>query len=127
MSLTNQEGRVIDVMVKPDGEPVVVSPQTLNTQQGMFTMANPTNAAPIIDPRTGQQVMGYAADPMMGGAPAPGIGGAGMTVTNAPTAAPVQTPTPSPTPYPEGATIRGKRDGLLYKVVNGVPQLIPGQ
>lgn len=120
MSLTNDAGRVIDVMVKPDGEPVLVSPQTLNTQQGMFTMANPTNAAPIIDPRTGRQVMGYAADPD-GGAPAPMAGGGAFAGTNAPTAA------PSPTPYAEGAKIRSKRDGLLYQVVNGVPQLIPGQ
>ena len=125
MSLTNDSGRVIDVMVKPDGEPVLVNPQTLNTQQGMFTMANPTNAAPIIDPRTGQQVMGYAADPMMSGAPMPGIGGTNMAATNAPTM--TNAPTPSPTPYAEGAKIRNKRDGMLYQVVNGVPQLIPGQ
>ena len=129
MSLTNDAGRVIDVMVKPDGEPVLVNPQTLNTQQGMFTMSNPTNAAPIIDPRTGKQVMGYAADPMMSGVPQPApLAGGQMTATNAPTtAAPVQTPAPSPTPYPEGAKIRSKRDGLLYQVVNGIPQLIPGQ
>lgn len=125
MSLTNPEGRVVDVLIKPDGEPMVVEPKTLNTQQGMFTMANPTNAAPIIDPRTGQQVMGYAADPMMSSAPMPGIGGAGMAVTNAPTI--TNAPTPSPTPYPEGAKIRKKSDGLLYQVVNGIPQLIPGQ
>jgi hypothetical protein len=72
MSMTNSEGRVIDLLIKPNGEPMVVEPKTLNTQQGMFTMANPTNAAPIIDPRTGDQVMGYAADPFgAGGAPAP--------------------------------------------------------
>jgi hypothetical protein len=121
MSITNAEGRVIDVLIKPNGEPVVVEPKTLNTQQGMFTMANPTNAAPIIDPRTGEQVMGYAADPFgAGGAPAP-LAGGGMMATNAPTAAPTQTPAPSPSPFPEGATIRDKRDGKLYKIVNGQP------
>jgi hypothetical protein len=127
MSLTNSEGRVIDVMVKPDGEPVVVEPKVQNTQQGMFTMANPTNAVPIVDPRTGQQLQGYAADPYAGApTPAP-LAGGGMAATNAPTAAPMQTPAPSPTPYPEAAKIRSKVDGLIYQVVNGVPKLIPGQ
>jgi len=126
MSLTNAEGRVIDVLVKPDGTPQVVEPKVQNTQQGIMTMVNPTNAVPMVNPQTGQPLMGYAADPM-GSGPMPSIGGPGMAATNAPTAAPAQTPAPSPTPYPEGATIRGKSDGLLYKVVNGVPQLIPGQ
>lgn len=124
MSLTNAEGRVIDVMIKPDGEPIVVNPQTLNTQQGMFTQVNPTNVAPIIDPRTGQQITGYAADPMSG-APMPGIGGAGMAVTNWPTAAPAQTPTPSPTPQQlrEGSIVR--QNGVTYRIVNGQPVVVP--
>jgi hypothetical protein len=123
MSMTNSEGRVIDLLIKPNGEPMVVEPKTLNTQQGMFTMANPTNAAPIVDPRTGEQVMGYAADPFgAGGAPAP-LAGGGMMATNAPTAAPTQTPAPSPTPFPDTATIRRKSDGKLFKVVNG--ELVP--
>jgi hypothetical protein len=114
-SLTNAEGRVIDVMIKPNGEPIVVEPKVQNTQQGMFTMANPTNAVPIVDPRTGQQLQGYAADPFgAGGAPAP-LAGGGMMATNAPTAA------PSPTPFPEGAVIRDKRDGKTYRIVNGQP------
>lgn len=125
MSLTNSEGRVIDVLVKPDGTPQVVEPKVQNTQQGIVTMVNPTNAVPVVNPQTQQPYMGYAADPMMGGAPMPGIGGADMAVTNAPTM--TNAPSPSPTPYPEGAKIRSKRDGLLYQVVNGVPQLIPGQ
>jgi hypothetical protein len=124
MSLTNAEGRVIDVMVKPDGEPVVVEPKVQNTQQGMFTMANPTNAVPIVDPRTGQQLQGYAADPYAGApTPAP-LAGGGMAATNAPTAAPMQTPAPSPTPFPEGAVIRSKRDGQNYRIVNGQPVLV---
>ena len=119
MSLTNAEGRVIDVMIKPDGEPIFVTPQTLNTQQGMFTMVNPTNVAPIIDPRTGQQITGYAADPM-GGAPMPGIGGGGMAVTNAPTAA----PSPTPQQLREGSIVR--QNGVTYRITNGVPVPITG-
>lgn len=103
MSLTNAEGRVIDVMIKPDGEPIVVNPQLLNTQQGMFTMRNPTNAAPIIDPRTGQQVTGYAADPLTSDTPQTiGAYGAQPQQTPTPTQspAPQAAPTPSPTPAP---------------------------
>lgn len=123
MSLTNAEGRVIDVMVKPDGEPIVVNPQTLNTQQGMFTMQNPTNAAPIIDPRTGQQVMGYAADPSSGaGAPAPLAGGA-MAATNAPTAAPAQA-APAQPQLREGMRVR--QGGITYVITNGVPVPVTG-
>lgn len=125
MSLTNSEGRVIDVLVKPDGTPQVVEPKVQNTQQGIVTMVNPTNAVPVVNPNTQQPYMGYAADPMMSGAPAPGIGGQGMAVTNAPTM--TNAPSPSPPPYPEGAKIRSKRDGMMYQIVNGVPQLIPGQ
>jgi hypothetical protein len=125
MSMTNEQGRVIDVLIKPNGEPMVVEPKVQNTQQGMFTMSNPTNAVPIVDPRTGQQLQGYAADPMMGGpAPAP-LAGGGMMATNAPAAAPTQTPAPSPAPFPEGAVVRDKRNGKIYKVING--QLVPGE
>jgi hypothetical protein len=125
-SFTNAEGRVTDYLVKPKGVDVqVLEPRVQNTQQGMFTMTSPTNAVPIVDPRTGQQLQGYAADPMMGGpSPAP-LAGGGMAATNAPTAAPVQTPAPapSPTPFPDTATVRRKADGKLFKIVNG--QLVP--
>jgi hypothetical protein len=92
MSITNAEGRVIDVLIKPDGEPMVIEPKTLNTQQGMFTMANATNAAPIIDPRTGQQVKGYAAGIDLGEDAAP------LGTYTPGQAAPQQTPAPSPAP-----------------------------
>ena len=125
MSLTNSEGRVIDVLVKPDGTPQVVEPKVQNTQQGIVTMVNPTNAVPVVNPDTGQPYMGYAADPMMSGAPVPGIGGQGMAVTNAPTAAPMQTPAPSPTPAQlrEGMIVR--QGGVTYKIVNGQPVVVP--
>jgi hypothetical protein len=92
MSITNPEGRVIDVLIKPNGEPMVVEPKTLNTQQGMFTMANATNAAPIIDPRTGQQVKGYAAGIDLGEDAAP------LGTYTPGQATPQQTPAPSPAP-----------------------------
>lgn len=97
MSLTNPEGRVVDVLIKPDGEPMVVEPKTLNTQQGMFTMANPTNAAPIVDPRTGQQVMGYAAEPAAGDV-AQTIGPYSAQPTQSPTPAPAIPSSASPAP-----------------------------
>jgi hypothetical protein len=98
ISITN-DGRVRDVLVKPDGEPVVLPPQTLNTQQGMFTLVNPTNVAPIIDPRTGQQVKGYAAGIDLGEDAAP-LG----TYTPGQAAAPAQTPSPAPAaPAPSAA------------------------
>jgi hypothetical protein len=100
MSITNPEGRVIDVLIKPNGEPMVVEPKTLNTQQGMFTMANATNAAPIIDPRTGQQVKGYAAGIDLGEDAAPlgtyTPGQATPQQTPAPPPAPSAAPAPSP-------------------------------
>jgi hypothetical protein len=125
MSVTNAEGRAIDILIKPDGEPMVIEPKVQNTQQGMFTMANPTNAVPLVDPRTGQQLQGYAADPTMGGAPMPGIGGAGMAVTNAPTAAPMQTPSPSPAPA-GASSLEGKKvvqNGVTYLISNNIPHV----
>ena len=94
MSITNPEGRVIDVLIKPNGEPMVIEPKTLNTQQGMFTMANATNAAPIIDPRTGQQVKGYAAGIDLGEDAAP------LGTYTPGQATPQQTPAPSAAPAP---------------------------
>jgi hypothetical protein len=124
MSMTNEQGRVIDVLIKPNGEPMVVEPKVQNTQQGIVTMVNPTNAVPVVNPQTGQPYMGYAADPTMGGpSPAP-LAGGGMAATNAPAASPTQTPAPSPTPFPEGAVIRSKRDGKNYRIVNGQPVLV---
>ena len=118
MSITNAEGRVIDVLIKPNGEPMVIEPKTLKTPQGTFSMTSPTNAAPVYLP-DGSVAQNYTSDESMyGGAPAP-LAGGGMMATNAPAAAPSQTPAPSPTPFPDAATVRRKRDGKLFKVVNG--------
>ena len=121
LTLTNKADGSVVRGIMEQGKFREIPVDKVNTQQGMFAMANPTNAVPIIDPRTGQQLQGYAADPMMGGpSPAP-LAGGGMAATNAPTATPMQTPAPSPTPFPEGAVIRSKRDGKSYRIVNGQP------
>ena len=92
-----------------------------------MTMVNPTNAVPMVNPQTGQPLMGYAADPMMGGMPQPGIGGAGMAVTNAPTAAPMQTPAPSPAaPAQLRDGMRVRQNGITYVITNGVPVPVTG-
>jgi hypothetical protein len=101
--------------------------QNHHAASGTFALQTATNAAPIYLP-DGSVAQNYTGDPTMG-APAPTIGGAGMAVTNAPTAAPAQTPAPSPTPYPVRApTIRQQRAmDFFTEVVNGIPvQLIPG-
>jgi hypothetical protein len=129
MSLTNEADGSVVRGIMEQGKFREIPVDKVNTQQGMFSMSNPTNAVPLVDPRTGQQLQGYAADPMMGGAPSPApLAGGGMmatnSMTNAPAAAPMQTPAPSPTPFPEGAVIRSKRDGQNYRIVNGQPVLV---
>ena len=102
MSLTNSEGRVIDVLIKPNGEPMVVEPKIQNTQQGIMTMVNPTNAVPVVNPQTGQPIMGYAADPMMGEAPQTiGPYSAQPQQTPVPSPNPQAAQTPSPAPMPQ--------------------------
>lgn len=96
----------------------------ITTPKGTFAMQTSTNAAPIYLP-DGSVAQNYTGDPTMGGAPMPGIGGAGMAVTNAPTAAPTQTPAPSPTPQQlrEGSVVR--QNGVTYRIVNGQPVVVP--
>lgn len=125
-SFTNAEGRVVDYIVKPkDVEVEVLKPDTLNTSQGLYSRVSPTNAVRIVDANSLSGLDGYAAESAMGAAPMPGIGGAGMAVTNAPTAAPTQTPAPSPTPAQlrEGMIVR--QGGVTYKIVNGQPVVVP--
>ncbi len=63
MSVTNAEGRVIDLLIKPDGEPIVVKPETLNTPKGTYTMQSPTNLVPVMMP-DGTVAQNYTAGPM---------------------------------------------------------------
>lgn len=126
-SFTNAEGRVVDYIVKPkDVEVEILKPDTLNTSQGLYSRTSPTNAVRIVDANSLQGLDGYVADPSMTGAPAPGIGGAGMTVTNAPTAAPAQTPAPSPTPPQLREGMRVRQNGITYVITNGVPVPVTG-
>lgn len=119
----------VDAMVKAEFDPDI-----LNTQQGLYARYNGTNAVAIAPVTTnaqgqvvrGEALRGYAADQYGdSAAPVPTLGNGAFAGTNAPTT--TNAPTPSPTPYPEGAKIRSKRDGMMYQIVNGVPQLIPGQ
>lgn len=102
MSLTNPEGRVVDVLIKPDGEPIVVEPKTLNTQQGMFTMTSPTNAARIVDAESLSGLSGYAAEQSPGEAPQTiGAYSAQTQQTPAPTPMPQAAPPPASAPMPQ--------------------------
>ena len=125
LTWTNEHGFTVSGFLKPDGSVQVVPTERVSTPGGTYTMQTPTNAVSIAAPNTPTIGNYLTGDHSMGGAPAPGIGGQGMAVTNAPTM--TNAPSPSPTPYPEGAKIRSKRDGMMYQIVNGVPQLIPGQ
>jgi hypothetical protein len=112
VNVTNKEtGFVQPFMVHPSMQPQPIEPKTLQTKDGFVTMVNPTNAAPIVNIATGNPALGYAAEPADEGSI--GFGGA----------SPTGSPAPAPTPFPEGATIRSKSDGKLYKIVNGQPVL----
>jgi hypothetical protein len=90
----------------------------LTTPSGTFAMQTSTNAAPIYLP-DGSVAQNYTGDPSMG-APAPTIGGGGMAVTNAPTAA----PSPAPQQLREGSVVR--QNGVTYRITNGVPVPVTG-
>jgi hypothetical protein len=122
-SFTNAEGRVTDYIVKPKGVDVqLLEPKVLTTPGGTFTMKSPTNAVPVLLP-DGSTAQNYTGDPTMGGAPAPGIGGAGMAVTNAPTAAP--SPTPAATPAPS-FVVEATADEIRQRFPQAPANLVPG-
>jgi hypothetical protein len=99
MSITNAEGRVIDVLIKPNGEPMVVEPKVLPTPKGTYTMRSATNAVPVMLP-DGSVAQNYTSQPLLGedeaalGTYSPGQG-ASPTQTPAP---PTPSGAPSPTP-----------------------------
>lgn len=123
ITLTNKADNSEVRGIMEDGKFREIPVDKITTPKGTFALQTATNAAPIYLP-DGSIAQNYTSDPTMGGAPMPGIGGAGMTVTNAPTAAPVQTPAPSPTPLPEGTIVR--QNGVTYRITNGVPVPITG-
>lgn len=108
LSLTNQEGRAIDVLIKPNGEPQVIEPKIQNTTQGIVSMVNPTNAVPVVNPQTLEPYKGYVAS---GGMYGFGQGVVGMDNSAARDAAaaaaggqPATAPAPSPAPKPYAMT-----------------------
>ena len=127
ITLTNRDDNSQVRGIMEDGKFREIPVDKITTPKGTFALQTATNAAPIYLP-DGSVAQNYTSDPTMGGAPAPGIGGAGMAVTNAP--AMTNAPTASPTPYPEGSKLikrSGENAGKLHQIVNGVPQLITGQ
>lgn len=90
-TMTNQEGRAIDVLIKPSGDIQIIEPKIQNTRQGLMTLVNPTNAVPMVNPQTGEALEGYvAADSMYGEQPVVGA---------QPAATPAATPTAAMKPY----------------------------
>lgn len=123
ITLTNAADKSEIRGVMEDGKFRQIPVDKLTTPSGTFAMTTATNTAPIFLP-DGSVAQNYTGDPMMSGMPQPGIGGAGMAVTNAPAAAPTQTPAPSPTPqFTEGQRVR--QNGITYVFTNG--QFVPTQ
>jgi hypothetical protein len=94
MSITNAEGRVIDVLIKPNGEPMVVEPKVLPTPKGTYTMRSATNAVPVMLP-DGSVAQNYTSQPLLGEDEA-ALG----TYSPGQSAAPAQTPAPTPIAAP---------------------------
>ena len=128
ITLTNKDDNSTIRGIIEGGKFREVPVDKITTPQGTFALQTATNAAPIYLP-DGSVAQNYTGDPTMG-APAPTIGGAGMAVTNAPTAAPVQTPAPSPTPA-GASSLEGKKvvqNGVTYLISNNIPHVqINGQ
>lgn len=110
-----------------------LSPELLNTQQGMFARYDGTNAVAIAPMTTnaegqivrGDVLRGYAADPSVSMGPTPTLGGGVFAGTNAPTAtAPAATPSPTPAQLREGMRVR--QGGITYVITNGVPVPVTG-
>lgn len=117
VTLTNAADRSEIRGVMEDGKFRQIPVDKLTTPSGTFAMTTATNAAPIYLP-DGSVAQNYTGDPSMG-APAPTIGGGGMAVTNAPTAA----PSPTPQQLREGSIVR--QNGVTYRIVNGQPVVVP--
>jgi hypothetical protein len=122
---TNSGPIVHQVEKFSDGTFRIIPQSVQSFRGGSAEMVAPGTSRSITNEMTGEPEMNYSSDPSGGGAPMPGIGGAGMAVTNAPTAAPAQTPTPSPTPQQlrEGSVVR--QNGVTYRIVNGQPVVVP--
>lgn len=106
LSLTNQEGRAIDVLIKPNGETQIIEPKIQNTTQGIVSMVNPTNAVPVVNPQTLEPYKGYVASGNFYGMGQDVVGmdnNAARAAASAATGA-APAPSPSPTPAPQPVT-----------------------
>ena len=104
MSLTNQEGRAIDVLIKPNGEPQVIEPKIQNTTQGIVSMVNPTNAVPVVNPQTLEPYKGYVASGSIYGMGQSVVGMDNDAARAAAAAATGAAPAASPAPQPYAMT-----------------------
>ena len=104
LSLTNQEGRAIDVLIKPDGEPQVIEPKIQNTTQGIVSMVNPTNAVPVVNPQTLEPYKGYVHRGSMYGMGQEVVGMDNNAARAAAAAATGGSPAPTPAPQPYAMT-----------------------
>ena len=98
LSLTNQEGRAIDVLIKPNGEPQVIEPKIQNTTQGIVSMVNPTNAVPVVNPQTLEPYKGYVASGSIYGMGQDVVGVDNNAARAAAAAATGGSPAPTPAP-----------------------------
>lgn len=104
LSLTNQEGRAIDVLIKPNGEPQIIEPKIQNTTQGIVSMVNPTNAVPVVNPQTLEPYKGYVASGSMYSMGQDVVGMDNNAARAAASAATGGAPAASPAPQPYAMT-----------------------
>lgn len=110
-----------------DGTFRIIPQSVQNFRAGSAEMVAPGTSRTITNETTGAPELNYSSEyDAGGGAPPPSIGGAGMAVTNAPTAAPAQTPAPSPTPPQLREGMRVRQNGITYVITNGVPVPVTG-
>lgn len=122
VTLTNKADNSEIKGVIEDGKFRHIPNQNITTPSGTYAMKTWTNAVAIPQPKDPSIGNYLTTDPSMG-APAPGIGGAGMAVTNAPTAAP--NPTPAPTPAPS-FVVEATSDEIRQRYPNAPANLVPG-
>lgn len=116
--ITNTDGSPVRVMQKPNPYADVIAalgggvPSTTSTSTAAAPALAPT-PEPDPTPATFQPGVSFMFAP-----PKP--------PASAGRATPQPTPSPSPTPFAEGSLVRSKKDGKIYRIINGSPVLHEG-